>query len=783
MSLLASGVVGGNLLSRMALNVDEGSDVEARIGKLIVKTGRLYHAIAQNALLACRLPEDEQRFCKSIKKLLLYSFPYASDKRTLCHLALFLFHNSPKDALCFAIHTGDIHLVRRAIEMGADVNVPLYPRMSALLLACKQGHAEIALFLLSCGAAARFVGGTHHHETPLSEALLRPVKMQSCLEELIAADGGFTKELMTRKLLAHEFSLKGLCFADRRRSLSSLSRRDFKWLGLRTRVVLDAYLKEPSFYHALRAELAAGSGATLDRLNALLPHSLTSIQREQMAVASEELLEMMQHSLDSDLQELYLHPQQMMESLSARLALGKPAICFGVTRTDVKKHELHAWGLVITKDLSADATDYNVQLCNRGAGSGEHPGIIEKKMDRAETFALMQSCVEAFNWKRTSSKPDNKALIEVTKRFLEGAFVHVPMDVQSCGNCCDYSHQAIEVASWRALLSRIVDREEGDILSLALQEESATHRRQQRLNAYLSKPHTPGIDFDYGLLAAICTNQKVSEREPIIELLKREHKRGEHTFDYKTGLPYLYIPFLFGGKELLYRELEEVARYGVEELILWAIDNKVDLDLVEDVLNHPTILRRFPQIKDSLISRIQFEKWADSRFGRLLDLKIIPPHLLVNDIGTANLFNPKTLKILDASGIDINERDEMGKTPLIRAASFVSDQLVARKSRIAELTKAAEEFDKRRNEGQLAEDDFEALIQEEELSEKIKKETADLHVVEFYFGEGKGKKLQIEMCNVIIELGADKERTDPSGLRAYDYALKDENADLAELLR
>jgi hypothetical protein len=74
--------------------------------------------------------------------------PISAEGRTLHH-EVKTFSRTP---LCWAVATGEVAVVSRAIARGADINCQYGERASALFIACQYNHVECARLLLDNGA-------------------------------------------------------------------------------------------------------------------------------------------------------------------------------------------------------------------------------------------------------------------------------------------------------------------------------------------------------------------------------------------------------------------------------------------------------------------------------------------------------------------------------------------------------------------------------------------------------------------------------------------------------
>src|SRR5262249_45605635 len=129
------------------------------------------------------------------------------------------------------------------------------------------GSSATVSFLLSKGASPHFIGGTHDHETPLSEARYRPELMAPCLEALSLADNGFTDQFLQIKLITHEYSLG----SNPAKLTSSEKTIHFDPNGTRPRVI---HTLSRHKFSPIHTELAEGTGPLLEKINSFFESPL-----------------------------------------------------------------------------------------------------------------------------------------------------------------------------------------------------------------------------------------------------------------------------------------------------------------------------------------------------------------------------------------------------------------------------------------------------------------------------------------------------------------------------
>lgn len=398
--------------------------------------------------------------------------------------------------LWFSAYIGNIDLAKKALDHGAEVNTLIYPRMTALLLACKRGHDELACLLLDAGANVKFIGGTHDHETALSEALFRPDKMALSLPILQRLDNGFTREFHARKDLAHAYSRMPAS------GISYLEGVPFYLDGYRIRFILDRYLKQTAaFYRLLKNDLLAAEGALYDEITAPLCLGARTYlgenreAREKLCSAIDEMLSTLHDYLDSEVAGLHASPEQMTQKAIQRLEEGKPALCFGITPADATwktgAPDSHAWGLVITKDPTCSSEQYIVQRCDRGFGAVDSPGILVGKMPRKQTHALIARYYKAANWKERRLCEDKQIYADINEEIKKSGSKLIGQKAQLIGNCCYTSTQSVIRALMNALFTSAIDDlpEANEALSKSILSASRAHDRPRRLASYLQQHH------------------------------------------------------------------------------------------------------------------------------------------------------------------------------------------------------------------------------------------------------------------------------------------------------
>ena len=727
--------------------------------------------------LQSSISNTSERFQFHLKRLLYTILPFAKNTLAIRQTVQWHLEDSPQDRLYFGIYLGDLEMVQAALSVGAEINKPLYRNISPLLLACKKGNSTLVLYLLMQGAQAQVVGGSHDHQTPLSEALLRADLLKDCLPALRAADQGFTEEFLQRKWLAHEFEVTGFVH------LSSLGNCQFKRLGYRLRQILVDYVQHPYFQN-LEIQLRRGKGPDLNLLNHELATPLTQGQCQQIEGTLKEMREAMQSCLDCEVNELYIHPYRIVQNTIARLEKGKPAICFGLTRCAKENYNaLHAWGLVISKEHD----HYVAQLCNRGRGSGNYPGILIKKMNQIETYVLIASYAEALNWKCSDPRLGPRILKKITEQFTTGEYQHLKSPHQIVGNCCNASQKLIEKAYLTSEFSKILgDPEQGQQLYSGFVNGREKAMQMQKLQNYCST----STHRDMALLSALLVKGIFQKRlRPLLQnhfqLCGIEHPSA---FQQSTGLPYLYSIDLLYGRRRSNVELKTCPSSTIEETILWLLDHYEETEsnatLLQNIIRHPTCQRRFPNFQNTLIKKIQefpisthhpLMQVADHRFRYLIDLNAICPALVFDLIGTLVIHQPKTvglIKDLLPLNFDFNQRDARKRTALIRAASLVFEEVNQREKRLKEL------------EMQLPPAHSVQKYSREELCliDHIREEKRKLAISIDLFTHKEGQLLQTKLCQLLLEMGVDKNCVDSEGFSAADYALRDNNLDLHNLL-
>lgn len=417
--------------------------------------------------------------CSNLREAILLLEPSISNKEALKQAALHLFLPDEGEisleqaqmGLWFAAYTGDVAIAQDALLCGAEINTPLYPGMSPLLLACKQGHSDLVHFLLHKGANVKFIGGTHDHETPYSEAKLRLGFNKRCLQRLKRLDQGFSKDWHAKKRLVHAFSLG---------QFPSLQ-------GYRPRYVLNHYIrKSKSFYARLKQQFLTGAGLFEQMTLSLSQESKKKLQdpavKAQICTALDELQDAFSQLYHSNLR---INPAE----IEKRLDQGKPVLCFGITRTgDVWNGQYpnsHAWGLVITKDPASN--DFIVQKCDRRGHNGSFKGIQIKKMNRENLNALINLYAKATDWKVDFLNEGNEIAENLAQYFNTSPNKSIPEKGQTIGNCCYYNMQSMELALLYALFVPLLGDEDALALARGVKSERTARTRQNELKNFTEK--------------------------------------------------------------------------------------------------------------------------------------------------------------------------------------------------------------------------------------------------------------------------------------------------------
>jgi Leucine-rich repeat (LRR) protein len=369
-----------------------------------------------------------------------------------------------QEALWVGVYLGELSFVKQAIHLGADINAPIYPKMTALLLACSKTSEPVARYLVEQGAEVRFVGGTNHHKTPLSAALVHGRFSQDFIHILTEKDGGFSLQFHKRKMIAHLFS-RMTATGD-----SQIGPTKFALWGYRLLPALENYLETAEYFYR--------QTDWLDQVISKVSHLLSEETRLQLANPEikarlhkipSQLMESMACALKWEKQKGSLtskeRREQFLEQAFERLDAGQPAMCLGLTQTSSGvgiEQSLHAWGMVAMRDAE---DSYNVKFCNRAS---EHfPGIITRKMTRDELSCLWGDFQDATDWKRDfNGELGEEFWNAISDSFHPFRENRIKETKQAIGNCCFYSVQSFELGELDELFGQILsNKDDVEILS------------------------------------------------------------------------------------------------------------------------------------------------------------------------------------------------------------------------------------------------------------------------------------------------------------------------------
>ena len=512
--------------------------------------------------------------CSNEREAFLLILPKIKDPDALRLAAAHTFlPNKPQDALWYAAFTGDLLMAQEALTQGADVNELLYPGMTALLLACQQGHAGLVHFLLDQRANIKFVSFT----TPLSEARLRPEKMASCLPRLEALDGGFTDEIMSRKHLAHGFSVT--------HPKSMIEGCHLTLEGFYTDHTLSHYLNESkSFYETLNQELLIGEG---ELINAILnPEERADPKiRESIRAVFQTVRSTFEHYHEFQKKNLKQTPEKMVEESLKRLDEGKPIICFEGLRVNHKWDSgvptEHAWGLVITPFHTQPGPFY-VQSCNRGDSAITQAGIIGKFCPRIKIVALLKRYHSVNNGATDFTNAGLGIRNQIEKELAEHPVKHIRQKGQRIGNCAVKTLNAIRTALPFALLRPLLGDDRSEAMVKIAERLCTQMMNQKSLSRYLVRHNTHASSHlpDWELLNLIFEKAKTKGKLPHYEEQLAPHAEK---FQLLPDRQLLRTQFSQGvGTELDPEKIdiaEKIRHFLFHEIPSWRLDHLTDLNL------------------------------------------------------------------------------------------------------------------------------------------------------------------------------------------------------------
>jgi hypothetical protein len=359
-------------------------------------------------------------------------------------------------------------MAQDAIGMRADLNGVLYANTTPLLLTVSKGYQKLSQFLMDRGAKVKQIGGTHHHKTPLSEALIQGHFSPGFLKRLDELDQNFTKKFQALKQIVHQLSVMPPS------GRFILEDQMFLLPGYRPRYILERYLKTARpFYDEFKAKLFVDPEIVYGEIYAQLSEETKEKLRDPNVRSSlcksiEAVLEAMENALLEEMKYLKIsnglkeYQQTNIEKILDRLDHGKQVVCFNITnvKSDESKvadgpihydHLLHAWGFVCEK---IDSDTFNVKFCDRGIlRPTSHAGIVNKNLSREKLTILLKKYHKAINWKRDFLGESGRAIkklldttLELSNSAPDSFKDYIPETFQAIGNCCHKSAQSLELA-------------------------------------------------------------------------------------------------------------------------------------------------------------------------------------------------------------------------------------------------------------------------------------------------------------------------------------------------
>jgi hypothetical protein len=405
-----------------------------------------------------------------------YLTAHVQDKKLLSSIARPYFQalSDPCQILWFAIISGDADLAENAIRSGADVNALLHVGMSPLLLACKQGNYALVKLLIAKGANPRFIGGTHDHETPVTE--LRHHSEAWVIELFKPEDIAFSNEFENRKILTHLSSAKGALIEHS----STLGDHTFYTEGERPRLFLQQLLKCQQMIESAIGEMHSRVGTFYESTTKELSEQdklLIEGNSELRAALSDAMISLIPtfaHYLQFEILERYRHIDEAMSDALQRLKRNEPVICFGTTKNPGTWNRgapnLHAWGLVISRDPAPESKGYLVQRIDRGIVNS---GITTLSITEAEAIEFISDYLQASNWKSYPKDSENiqKSIHAKFDSFLKTAPASLlSLPAQQAGVCCMTSFEGVVLAYLRAQFALSVDFSTASLLAKGFAE-------------------------------------------------------------------------------------------------------------------------------------------------------------------------------------------------------------------------------------------------------------------------------------------------------------------------
>lgn len=353
--------------------------------------------------------------------------------------------------LTSACARNESEVARLLVKLGVDVNAT-EDGITALGLACFHKNFDVARLLVISGAKME---PYYKNWSPLELILANASHISSeAIDDFIRADGGFTAEILERKLLAHRFGLEGS---------SSLAGNKFDLEGMVTPVAI-SHLQTAvwTYYAELKHGLISNDNARwMDIVSSLSPSALKSVK----ALAPTEISNILDQTASaiSDSTDLAKITNRYQEGLPVGIATGLPE---------------HSLGIAV----------YNNRLarCNRGYGSEGKPGVVIHTIGHP-------THVEAALKKFLPEMTEEYFITDMKAELGLKDECYLAQKYQKVGNCAVANSNSMELALLYLQLEPLIGAKAAEELSRAIKKGRTTDTRIGSVQDYLNwhrKPRT-----------------------------------------------------------------------------------------------------------------------------------------------------------------------------------------------------------------------------------------------------------------------------------------------------
>ncbi len=344
-----------------------------------------------------------------------------------------------------------IPLTKLLIEKGANQNIQDIFGRTPLFAAVKFKQYQTALTLLISGAKVDvfdFCGTTPYF------LLMKSGQALWLNGHFEIFDKGLTKEIIDRKFLAHQFSVKGTFY---------IKGEKMRYEGLYREISARKFAENVhSYYTQFLDEQNFIKSVQWQNIQARLSKETTA----EIESLQPQIFEILQRSKDT-INNLTNFQKQSVEDVLERNKDNLPS----VISTGWYKHSL---GVVLYKE--------KIAICNRGAGAEQNPGIVINTIGQPQNLhSAMEECTRRSTqvfFKNTIIK-----LLDLKDR------IYIPQKPLKAGNCSVANSNSMELALLYLQFEEIMSSTAAKELSRAIKQGQRIYSKERLLNTYLTR-HT-----------------------------------------------------------------------------------------------------------------------------------------------------------------------------------------------------------------------------------------------------------------------------------------------------